>query len=435
MSSHPVVSKHGAVTVEDGDDDEDFAMDEEYEKINRSASARGNNSNNGSNNGSNNRKVSAAASDDRSGLSPGELSAFEKYIHTYVNQPLLDHLVPFWLSPNTISYFNTGFCWIVFIFAYIAYKYEHIYPDMSMYLRIISGISVFISIVLDCLDGMQARKTGRTSKLGEVLDHSLDSANVPLCACAVVLTVFPDDFTILISIICGSLIYNAQLVIYRHVHIFVLPPLTGPAAQALAGGAMISFGLFFRYFNRHDYPVRVFLVIFYIVGNLAQLQNTFFYTKAILRTPGTIIPHLRFTATMLLHAILLLAGWVTQIEWLLSAIVIAYRCNGKYVLDTLQHFKVFTATHTKEQVRKEDTQWRWEVVGALLLMIVLALTSGIGEPYKQVEGGSPLDSVSWTGLPLVTDSLFHLVFYIFMIGCIALNIWDLKQAMPMLAAK
>jgi phosphatidylglycerophosphate synthase len=296
---------------------------------------------------------------------------------------------------------------------------------------------VLVSIVLDCLDGMQARKTGRTSKLGEVLDHSLDSANVPLCACATVLTVFPDDFTILISIICGSLIYNAQLVIYRHVHIFVLPPLTGPAAQALAAGALMFFGVFFRCFSRHDYPVRVFLVIFYIVGNLAQLQNTFFYTKALMRTPGTMTPHLRFTATMLLHASLLLAGWVTPIEWLLSAIVIAYRCNGKYVLDTLQHFKAFGPNHTKEQVRKEDTQWRWEVIGALLLMVFLALTTGTGSATKALEGegAGPLASTSFTGLPLVTDSLFHLVFYVFIVGCVALNVWDLKQAMPLLATK
>jgi ethanolaminephosphotransferase len=105
-----------------------------------------------------------------------------------VNEPILAHFIPLSMHPNTISICNTIVCWSAFFIAYITYKNEHQWAgEILLYLRIIQAILIFAGISLDCLDGMQARKTGKCSKLGEVLDHSLDAANVPLVSAALLL--------------------------------------------------------------------------------------------------------------------------------------------------------------------------------------------------------------------------------------------------------
>jgi phosphatidylglycerophosphate synthase len=291
---------------------------------------------------------------------------------------------------------------------------------------------IFSGISLDCLDGMQARKTGRCSKLGEVLDHSLDAANVPIIGCCVLMTIFPDVYTIMISVIGGSMIYNAQLVIYRHHHIFVLPPLTGPAAQAMACAASILFGFFYLFFSRHNYFVQVFIIIFAMIGNIAQFQNCHFYTKHLRSSFETscIMPHVRFTIVMAMHGLMLLAGFLTPSEYMLSAIFLAYRLNGKYVLDTLQNFKPFSAAHTKDTIRQQDTAWRWECVLAIIALHAIAITCGVGEQAKDLH-----HVTSVTGLPFITDSIFHLALYASMIGCVAGNAYDLIKAAPILATK
>ena len=427
------------MTIEDGSSDDEFDS-VNSSRIARAAAVGGGGSSSGGatpNSAHHNAHSNAGSSGDNSGqqaggLSPGEESAFEIWLHKSVNQPLLS-VLPEWVAPNAISVANTLLCWSTFAMGYTAYKYEHAYPALSMWLRLVMSVAVFVSIILDCLDGMQARKTGRTSKLGEVLDHSFDSANVPLLACAVILTVWPDQWTVLISIIGGAMIYNAQLVIYRHHHVFVLPPLTGPAAQAMASGALFLFAFGFRVFNRHSYGVQLFVMVFAILGNIAQFQNNSFYTKHLLRTPGTIWPHVRFTCVMLLHGLLLPLGYLTQVEYLLSAVCLAYRANGKYVLDTLQNFKPFSASFTKEMVRRDDQGWRWECVVFILGLIVVGGLFGRGA--KVVDGSLPHEATSVTGIPLLTDSLFHVLLYAFMAMCVGTNLWDLKRAMPALTTK
>lgn len=423
----------GSVTIED-------ASDDEFDSVSSSSLARaaaGGSSSGGATPGSAHHNAhsnagAAAADNGAGGLHPGEESAFEVWLHKSVNQPLLS-VLPEWVAPNAISVANTLLCWSTFAMGYAAYKYEHAFPSLSMWLRLVMSAAVFVSIILDCLDGMQARKTGRTSKLGEVLDHSFDSANVPLLACAVILTVWPDQYTILISIIGGALIYNAQLVIYRHHHVFVLPPLTGPAAQAMASAALFAFAFFFRVFSRHSYGVQLFVMVFAILGNIAQFQNTAFYTKHLLKSQGTIWPHIRFSCVMVLHGALLLMGYLSHVEYLLSAVCLAYRANGKYVLDTLQGFRPFSATFTKEQVRRDDAGWRWECIAWIVALLVVGALYGTGA--KAVEGALPHEVTSITGLPLLTDSLFHVLLYGFMAMCVGLNLWDLKRAMPALTAK
>jgi phosphatidylglycerophosphate synthase len=364
------------------------------------------------------------------GLSSAEETGFDIWMRHNVNEPLLAW-IPYAVTPNSLSLANTAACWLAYLFGFYAYKYEHVYPSVCMWLRFAMSGLIFASIILDCLDGMHARATGRTSKLGELLDHSLDSANIPLLAAAVLVTIHPDIYTVLISVIGGSMIYNAQLVIYRHHNVFVLPPVTGPTAQGMVSAAVFAFAIFFRLVNRHAYMAQLFIMAFAVVGNITQFQNTVFYTKHLLRAPGTLGPHLRFSATMIAHAVLPLAGWISQSEYLLSAAILAYRLNGRYVLDTLQQSKQLGGGGGgRDHLRVEDTEWRWECVGALLALILIASTTHASSAMHH----SPT-VVAVLGIPLVSLSLFHMAFYAFMAMCVALNVRDLMAAMPALTAK
>lgn len=288
---------------------------------------------------------------------------------------------------------------------------------------------IFSGISLDCLDGMQARKTGRTSKLGELLDHSLDAANVPLLACCVLHTIMPDDWTVLISIIGGSMVYNAQLVIYRHQHVMVLPPVTGPTGQALASAASMFFAFFYLFCSRHHYFVRVGITVFAMSGNVAQFQNCHFYYRHLTSSfeSSCLAPHLRFCATMCLHGLLLACGWINSSEYMLSATVLAYRLNGRYVLDTLVGYRPFSASYTKAHARAEDREWRVECIVATSLLLALAFFCGSGDEAAILpEGVLP----SFMG-----RSLFHMAHYALMVVAVAANVRDIMQAMPALLLK
>lgn len=121
----------GNVTIEDVPDDE-YEYDDADEELTTSHTS-----------------TTAAKSKDagpdntnRGGLSPGVESQFEVWLRNNVNQPLLDHVVPVWVSPNSISYANTAVCWTALLCSYLAYKYEHVYPVMACTLRIIMGVLV-----------------------------------------------------------------------------------------------------------------------------------------------------------------------------------------------------------------------------------------------------------------------------------------------------
>jgi phosphatidylglycerophosphate synthase len=398
-----------AVTVEDDD-----LSDEDYERVSASPVV--------TQQQQQKRPAATSNAEDRGGLSPGEEGGFDIWLRNNVNQPILS-IVPEWVNPNTLSYLNTTVCWVAFFCGFLSYQYEHVYPDACFFSRIIMALCFWASMILDCLDGMQARKTGRCSKLGEVLDHALDSANIPLCSAAMLHLLHPDQWTILISLIGGCTIYNAQLVIYRHAHVFVLPPVTGPVAQAIVGGAIICFAFFFRWTDRHTYGPMVLINLFALGGNITQLQNTGFFGKHLV-SHNAIWPHIRFTVCMVLHGAMLPLGFLSINEYLFSAVLLAYRLNGSYVLDTLLSFRPYTSTHTREHVRREDVGWKNEVVAGLILLLSIGFTLGTGD-HK--------DSV--TGLPYVNDSLFHVVLYGFLVMCVYLNVSDLKKSLPALEAK
>lgn len=98
-------------------------------------------------------------------------------------------------------------------------------PDDQGQLRIgclaICSLLNFICMMLDCLDGMHARNTNQCSKLGEVLDHWLDSAHVPAVCGGVLLAFQLDDWAFVSIQILNSMIYCCQLIVYHFKLVFL----------------------------------------------------------------------------------------------------------------------------------------------------------------------------------------------------------------------
>jgi phosphatidylglycerophosphate synthase len=279
---------------------------------------------------------------------------------------------------------------------------------------------LFCSVSLDYLDGMQARKTGQCSKVGEALDHTLDSANVPLTAACILMLIMPDRYTIAISMVGGSMIYNAQLVIYRHHQVFILPPTTGPLAQAMASWASVPFGILIYLYGRDSWFVWSVINLFPIVGNIAQFQNCLFYGKRLIGgfDHSCLLPHLRFTFVMLLHAGVFLAGYLTAAEYMTTATVLAYRLNGKYVLDSLMRYKPLSASWTKQHIKLEDNDYSVDCLVGLVMLFGIAVNTG----REQIQAANQKGEMT----------TFHWVFYAATAIATAIQIKSFFDAIPRL---
>jgi phosphatidylglycerophosphate synthase len=82
-------------------------------------------------------------------------------------------LVPEWLSANTMTLAGNLCAWVSFAML-LALK-----PENSAWF-IVPAIGNFLYMSIDNMDGMQARRSGRSSPLGEFLDHWGDCFNIGL---------------------------------------------------------------------------------------------------------------------------------------------------------------------------------------------------------------------------------------------------------------
>lgn len=106
-------------------------------------------------------------------------------LSNYVMHPFWNQLVklfPRWIAPNVLTV--TGFLLIVFNAGLLAY-YDYDFSASSDIIKgtspipnwvwLVCAIFHFTSHSLDGIDGKQARRTGTSGPLGELMDHGLDS--------------------------------------------------------------------------------------------------------------------------------------------------------------------------------------------------------------------------------------------------------------------
>lgn len=262
---------------------------------------------------------------DRSGFHVETHARIEPWVIDNVCKPMLRWL-PESVSPNGISLLAFCFAWVTFALAAWA---PYLEPAGAFAARVGAGLCLFATMVLDCLDGMQARKTGRTSKLGEFLDHWLDAISVPLTGAGFILTLGLDPVTTGLGLLGTGMIYNAQLVLYHQSGRFVHGPTSGGDGQVMLAGVYVLVATFLFIFPRELYWVGLVVTGIGWGIILMQAQVLTFYYRLLRRH---VWPHLVFTGLGLGFCVLYWVGFMTTMECILVLTFLSFRINGSYVL-------------------------------------------------------------------------------------------------------
>jgi len=129
----------------------------------------------------------------------------------FVWGPALE-LIPESVAPNTLTAISTLACGLSFVLA-AAFRHDGV-------AMVAAALLVFTYLSLDNMDGAQARRVGRSSRLGEFLDHWLDTLNngfVTLGACLA--AGLPPLFTLGVFAVTTLAFYAVQWEL-RHTGVF-----------------------------------------------------------------------------------------------------------------------------------------------------------------------------------------------------------------------
>lgn len=255
-----------------------------------------------------------------------ENSKLEPIIVDRICRPVLKTL-PESVSPNTITVFNVFIAASAFIAMAIA---PDLTPGDALVARIFAGFAVFVYMVTDCLDGMQARRTNRCSKLGQFLDHWVDAVGIPLCAAGFILTLELDPVTTVVAIITAIMVYNSQLVLDHHTGRFVQPPVSGVDATFMLSLSLPTIGAFLYIFPRETAWVGIGITAFTWICVAANLRNCrYYYVKM---QKFMIGDHLKIVVLLLGFAVPYLAGFMSATAFCIVSSFICFRICGSYVL-------------------------------------------------------------------------------------------------------
>jgi len=255
-------------------------------------------------------------------------STLEPIVVERICKPVLRR-IPERVHPNTISLFNHLVCWVTALLAYLSTRLSPLGRLLAL-----SGASVgmFVSMVADCLDGMQARRTNRCSKLGQVLDHSLDAIHVPLVTFGITLALQLDPWAVAVVHVTNVMIYNGQLVLQHYTGRFVHPKTSGTDAECGVSIGYVAMGLLFFFFDRRAPWVEVVVLVAALLAILIQVKLNLFYYVRLRRH---VVHHLPFVLICAGFAALYLVGSIDTMAFLLSIVFVSFRISGGYVLHTV----------------------------------------------------------------------------------------------------
>lgn len=104
----------------------------------------------------------------------GDQSILYNYVHGPLAQWLVNNVVPSWVAPNLITMLGFQFTLIPHIL--ISYNAGwDLKGEIPSWVCILTGICTLIYLLLDNMDGKQARKTKSSSPLGLLFDHGCDA--------------------------------------------------------------------------------------------------------------------------------------------------------------------------------------------------------------------------------------------------------------------
>jgi len=238
--------------------------------------------------------------------------------------PLL-RWVPESVAPNTISLIGTLVAWLTLGLTYLSTQLAPLGQGLAL---AGAGVGVFLSMTADCLDGMQARRTGRTSKLGEFLDHWLDAVHVPMVSAGLGLALGLEPWQVVLILITTTLIYNAQLVLYHFSGRFVHPGTSGVDGQFFVSLGYLAAALLLPTIGINPL-VKTGMVL--IAGAVQLRLNVFYYP----RLGRHIVAHIPFVLLCVGYAVLYLLGAMDTLAFSLLVIIVSWRVTGTWVLRTI----------------------------------------------------------------------------------------------------
>lgn len=142
-----------------------------------------------------------------------------------VSAPLVKW-IPAWVTPNSITLLNHVVNWLHVLAAVFAAQATGVTRAWGL---VLTALLNFACMSLDCLDGMHARRTRQTSKLGEVLDHYFDALHVPMVTVSAAYALHLPSWGLLSSLCFSCAVYTAELVVHHYQHKFVNT--AGPEGQ------------------------------------------------------------------------------------------------------------------------------------------------------------------------------------------------------------
>ena len=264
-----------------------------------------------------------------SGFGAPPPSRFEARIVEWLCEPVLER-IPASVHPNTISLWTHFIAWLTAACAVGSALLPQPYRSFSL---LAASVGMLLSMIGDCLDGMHARRTHQTSKLGEMMDHWLDAIIVPLVTIGASMALEMEPWVIAGVNVMVAMVYHAQLVLYHHTGKFIHPePASGVEGQFGVSVGYVGMAALF-YFVQRDSPwLDVALITLGALAMLIELKcSAFYYTKPSFRMDR----HLVFVAMGAGLCALYLSGIIDVYAFLLTLIFMSFRISGTYVLYTI----------------------------------------------------------------------------------------------------
>lgn len=177
-------------------------------------------------------------------------------------------LIPRFVLPNALTIFG-NLCVMASVPAMLA----GVNGDHGWF--VVSAILVFVYITLDNLDGPHARRTGRASRLGELLDHGLDglASGSMLLGGAIALHLDAVFTTALITF--GTAAYVLTMWEQYRTNVLVIPAVSGTeGATMIMGLALIDFAFDdppFMHFDTSQLTISMGVMIFVVCAYAAAL--------------------------------------------------------------------------------------------------------------------------------------------------------------------
>ena len=252
----------------------------------------------------------------------------EPWLIKNICTPLL-RLIPKSVHPNYISLAAHFICWTAATLAYISTDLTGA-PRMLVLMG--AGATLFSAMLGDCLDGMQARRTKRCSKLGEMMDHWLDAVHVPLVTVGLSFALNLESWQVVLVHITNTMIYNSQLVLYHRKKKFLFTDTSGVDAEVGVSLGYVGIGILYYFVDPQNFWVRVAVTVAALYAIYLQMKINFFYYQKLQKDAVHALPFVVLCAGF---GALYLTGAITLLAFLLCVVFCSFRITGGYVQHTI----------------------------------------------------------------------------------------------------